>query len=122
MLLFGTMVGISLNKVMPPFLILVALTLVLILNTIKTLSKARSLQVKENMDRVPIKVGLSNAASAAGKVEMGELSYGRQIDEDGVSTGNPSEAVTPHNGRLSMNSSNCNPDREDSPKQNYKYG
>jgi uncharacterized membrane protein YfcA len=39
MLLFGTMVGVSLNKVMPPSLILISLTLVLIFNTFKTFSK-----------------------------------------------------------------------------------
>ncbi len=39
MLLFGTMVGVSLNKVMPPSVILISLTLVLILNTFKTTIK-----------------------------------------------------------------------------------
>ena len=39
MLLFGTMVGVSLNKVMPPSIILISLTIVLILNTIKTTIK-----------------------------------------------------------------------------------
>ena len=116
MLLFGTMVGISLNKVMPPFIILVALTLVLVLNTYKTLTKARSLQKKENKEMKP------NQASS-GNVQMGEVRYNRQIDEDGISTGNPSEAATPQNGRLSVNSSrNGSEEKEDGPKQNYKYG
>jgi uncharacterized membrane protein YfcA len=39
MLLFGTMVGVSLNKVTPPSVILISLTLVLVVNTIKTLIK-----------------------------------------------------------------------------------
>jgi len=116
MLLLGTMVGISLNKVMPPFIILVALTLVLVLNTIKTLSKARSLQVKENQEKIKIQ-------GSPRKVEMGGVKYGRHVDEDGVSTGNPSDAAKPHNGRLSMNSSNCSQEeKEDNQKQIYKYG
>ena len=39
MLLFGTMVGVTLNKVCPPWLILINLTLLLIINTYKTLTK-----------------------------------------------------------------------------------
>lgn len=38
-LLFGTMVGVTLNKVCPPWLILINLTLILIINTYKTLRK-----------------------------------------------------------------------------------
>jgi len=113
MLLFGTMVGISLNKVMPPWIILVSLTLVLVLNTYKTLSKARSLQIKENKEKdttTPVQM-------ISGRVEMGELKYNRQLDEDGISTGNPSDASTPNNGRMSISS-----EKYDSPKQNYKYG
>lgn len=110
MLLFGTMVGISLNKVMPPWIILVSLTLVLVLNTYKTLRKARSLQVKENKDTAPVQLG-------SAKVEMGEVKYNRQLDEDGISTGNPSDTSTPNNGRISVSSG-----KDDSPKQIYKYG
>ena len=43
MMLFGTMVGVTLNKVCPPWLILVNLSLILILNTYKTMSKYNSL-------------------------------------------------------------------------------
>jgi len=39
MLLFGTMVGVTLNKVMPQSIILISLTIVLIMNTIKTFKK-----------------------------------------------------------------------------------
>lgn len=39
MILFGTMVGVSLNKVMPPSIILISLTIVLIFNTYKTFNK-----------------------------------------------------------------------------------
>jgi len=39
MLLFGTMAGVTLNKICPPWLILVNLTLILILNTYKTMKK-----------------------------------------------------------------------------------
>lgn len=48
MLLFGTMVGVTLNKVTPPWLILVSLTAVLIINTYKTLKKAKNLYSSEN--------------------------------------------------------------------------
>ena len=51
MLLFGTMVGVTLNKVTPPWLILVSLTLVLIINTYKTMKKAKSLYEAENKKR-----------------------------------------------------------------------
>lgn len=47
MLLFGTMCGISLNKVMPPWIILISLTILLFMNTYKTLTKAKSLRQKE---------------------------------------------------------------------------
>lgn len=49
--LFGTMVGVTLNKVTPPWIILVSLTLVLIINTYKTLKKGRSLYKQENKER-----------------------------------------------------------------------
>ena len=39
MLLFGTMVGVTLNKVTPPWVILISLTLILVINTYKTLKK-----------------------------------------------------------------------------------
>lgn len=48
LLLLGTMVGVTLNKVCPPILILVSLTLVLIINTVKTLKKGKELYKKEN--------------------------------------------------------------------------
>jgi uncharacterized membrane protein YfcA len=38
-LLLGTMVGVTLNKVLPPFLILLSLTVVLVINTYKTIVK-----------------------------------------------------------------------------------
>jgi uncharacterized membrane protein len=44
LLLFGTMVGISLNKVLPPWIILINLTILLFVNTYKTLKKANSLR------------------------------------------------------------------------------
>jgi len=112
MLLFGTMVGISLNKVMPPWIILVSLTLILMLNTYKTISKARSLQKKENTQSP--KIELSSV-----KIEIGKIKYGRQFDEDGISTGNPSDVNSHNNDRLSMSSNN---EIEDDPKQKYKYG
>jgi hypothetical protein len=51
MLLFGTMVGVTLNKVTPPWLILVSLTAVLVVNTYKTLKKGKSLFESENKRR-----------------------------------------------------------------------
>ncbi len=50
MLLFGTMVGVTLNKVMPQSIILICLTIVLIINTIKTLVKGVKLFRKENVE------------------------------------------------------------------------
>jgi uncharacterized membrane protein YfcA len=50
MLLFGTMVGVTLNKVTPPWLILINLTLVLVVNTYKTYTKGRDLYKKEKQD------------------------------------------------------------------------
>jgi uncharacterized membrane protein YfcA len=52
MLLFGTMVGVTLNKVTPPWLILVNLTLILVINTYKTMKKGVELYKKENDTRV----------------------------------------------------------------------
>ena len=49
MLLFGTMVGVTLNKVTPPWLILVSLTAVLIINTYKTLRRGVKLYREENI-------------------------------------------------------------------------
>ena len=49
MLLFGTMVGVTLNKVTPPWLILVSLTAVLIVNTFKTLKRGMKLYREENI-------------------------------------------------------------------------
>lgn len=39
MILFGTMVGVTLNKLTPPWIILVSLTLCLVINTVKTIQK-----------------------------------------------------------------------------------
>jgi uncharacterized membrane protein YfcA len=39
MLLLGTVIGVSLNKVMPSFMILILLTFVLVINTYKTTAK-----------------------------------------------------------------------------------
>ena len=39
MLLLGTMVGVTLNKVTPPVIILISLTLILVINTYKTMKK-----------------------------------------------------------------------------------
>lgn len=47
MLLFGTMIGVTLNKVFPPWIILVCLTLVLVINTYKTIKKANKLAKEE---------------------------------------------------------------------------
>lgn len=39
MILFGTMIGVSLNKLFPPSIILLSLTFVLVINTYKTITK-----------------------------------------------------------------------------------
>ena len=49
-LLFGTMIGVTLNKITPPWIILISLTIVLVINTFKTLRKANSLYKKESQD------------------------------------------------------------------------
>jgi uncharacterized membrane protein YfcA len=50
LLLFGTMVGVTLNKVFPPWIILISLTFVLIINTYKTCKKGRDMYEKENQE------------------------------------------------------------------------
>lgn len=50
MLLLGTMVGVTLNKVLPPIVIIVSLTLVLIYNTFKTFRKGKQLYLKESKE------------------------------------------------------------------------
>ena len=49
-LLFGTMVGVTINKIVPPIVVLISLSTVLIINTIKTFKKAISLYKKENLN------------------------------------------------------------------------
>ena len=39
MLLFGTMVGVTLNKVLPPIVVIISLTCLLVFNTFKTFQK-----------------------------------------------------------------------------------
>jgi uncharacterized membrane protein YfcA len=46
-LLFGTMIGVTLNKVFPPWIILISLTMILIINTVKTIRKANKLSLEE---------------------------------------------------------------------------
>ena len=71
MLLFGTMVGVTLNKVTPPWLILISLTAVLIINTYKTLKKGVNLYKEENNSLRGNKV-LSNAANNSVKIPSGD--------------------------------------------------
>jgi uncharacterized membrane protein YfcA len=47
LLLFGTMIGVSLNKVLPPIFVITSLTLVLFYNTYKTFIKGKALYLKE---------------------------------------------------------------------------
>jgi uncharacterized membrane protein YfcA len=39
LVLFGTMIGVTMNKIFPPWMILICLTIILIINTYKTLKK-----------------------------------------------------------------------------------
>lgn len=39
LVLFGTMIGVTLNKIFPPWMILVCLTIILVINTFKTTKK-----------------------------------------------------------------------------------
>ncbi len=83
-LLFGTMVGVSLNKVLPPWIILVSLTLVLVVNTIKTLQKARKLHKNENE---LLRLNVDNLAAsgcnanAAFSLENNVNNYEKPLDE-----------------------------------------
>lgn len=51
-LLFGTMLGVTLNKVFPPWIILISLTLVLVINTFKTIRKANKLSKEERTNEI----------------------------------------------------------------------
>jgi uncharacterized membrane protein YfcA len=110
MLLFGTMVGISLNKVMPPWIILVSLTIVLVLNTYKTLKKARSLQNKENKR-------IAKLEAKSNKLEMKDVKYEKQLNDD-IITNNPSGNNTPKKGSISIDIN----EKSTSPHHIYKYG
>jgi len=70
MLLFGTMVGVTLNKVTPPWLILISLTAVLIINTYKTIKKGIQL-FKEEKLRLGGSKELSKTAKNSVKVVDG---------------------------------------------------
>lgn len=52
MLLFGTVVGVTLNKISPSFLILLMLTIVLLINTYRTIKKAINIYRKENEENL----------------------------------------------------------------------
>lgn len=85
MLLFGTMVGVTLNKVMPPWIILISLTLVLTINTYKTAKKAKSLYAKENNERSYIlEQGNSGSKSTVGpdRIELGSIKDSVSINPD----------------------------------------
>jgi hypothetical protein len=72
MLLFGTMVGVTLNKVTPPWLILISLTAVLIINTYKTLKKGVQLFKEEN-NSIRDTRELSNTANNSVKIAVGDI-------------------------------------------------
>lgn len=132
-LLLGTMVGISLNKVMPPWVILISLTLVLVINTYKTLSRARTLQKKETEEKGILKVDIIKNS-----IEIKNIgNYGKQIDDNESSSYNgtninPNKASSEKHSRnnnassASTNANNNNgPERFSMSSNNsdaYKYG
>ena len=83
-LLFGTMVGVSLNKVLPPWIILISLTLVLVVNTYKTINKARTLHKNENeefklrRDKEKANAGFDGDFSNGDDIRV---NYEKQVDE-----------------------------------------
>jgi hypothetical protein len=86
MLLFGTMVGVTLNKVTPPWLILVSLTLVLTVNTYKTLTKAKKLHQQERtilgvpeLNDTRNVEELSNSKNKANHLEFYRLDEGKNF-------------------------------------------
>jgi hypothetical protein len=91
-LLFGTMVGVTLNKVFPPWLILTSLTICLVINTYKTLRKAIDLYRKENKDVTVIK---------AREIEINDsLKKNNQLFEESTSsetTSNNSKSISSEN-------------------------
>jgi len=60
MLLFGTMIGVTLNKVFPPWIILVFLSLILVINTYKTIKKANKLSQEEEREKEKEKLNENN--------------------------------------------------------------
>jgi uncharacterized membrane protein YfcA len=65
-LLFGTMVGVTLNKVTPPWLILISLTCVLVINTYKTFKKGRETYNKEKNELAIFNLPNQSSSSRGG--------------------------------------------------------
>jgi uncharacterized membrane protein YfcA len=62
-LLLGTMIGVTLNKVTPPWVILISLTLVLVINTYKTFKKGRETHKNEKIMAANIQLENSSRTS-----------------------------------------------------------
>lgn len=90
LLLFGTMVGVTLNKVTPPWLILVSLTIVLVVNTTKTAQKARTLYAKENKERISMaeesdSSGHNKVSVPSNRIEMSNFKDSNSINPESPS-------------------------------------
>jgi uncharacterized membrane protein YfcA len=78
-LLFGTMVGVTLNKVTPPWLILISLTLVLVINTYKTFKKGRENYNKEKVEMANLQIENSSASVREKDFDLQEKDSGKDL-------------------------------------------
>lgn len=83
MLLFGTMVGVTLNKITPPWIILVSLTAVLIINTYKTFKKGRKLYKEEN-SKLNVAARVQNESRNVNLEENNSISRDNKFFDSGV--------------------------------------
>jgi uncharacterized membrane protein YfcA len=72
-LLFGTMVGVTLNKVTPPWLILISLACVLVINTYKTFKKAKETYKKEKIELANFNIQNNSVVSGRGDDKIFEM-------------------------------------------------
>lgn len=87
MLLFGTVVGVTLNKIFSDFMIILMLTLVLLINTFTTLKQAISIFRKENYEKL-----LKNSEKSEKFESFNCRNSLNKADESHVSqVGNPSD-------------------------------
>lgn len=64
LVLFGTMIGVTLNKIFPPWMILVCLTIILMINTYKTIKKGYEILEKERNNTAKYSIKLKEIKSS----------------------------------------------------------